>query len=88
MLDMGFEPQVRQIVESTGLGRNSAHGRQSMMFSATFPREVLRVAYLGEGGGGPRTSGFDLGRGDPSVGHFILKFMRAAARCSTWPGTS
>merc|ERR1719436_1685643 len=25
MLDMGFEPQVRQIVESTGMGRNSAH---------------------------------------------------------------
>merc|ERR1740123_2300258 len=44
MLDMGFEPQVRQIVESTGMGRNSAHTRQSMMFSATFAREVQHMA--------------------------------------------
>merc|ERR1719476_278076 len=44
MLDMGFEPQVRQIVEGTGMGRSSAHPRQSMMFSATFAREVQRMA--------------------------------------------
>eukprot|EP00408_Alexandrium_pacificum_P062407 CAMPEP_0171177072 /NCGR_PEP_ID=MMETSP0790-20130122/12055_1 /TAXON_ID=2925 /ORGANISM="Alexandrium catenella, Strain OF101" /LENGTH=609 /DNA_ID=CAMNT_0011641967 /DNA_START=46 /DNA_END=1875 /DNA_ORIENTATION=- len=44
MLDMGFEPQVRQIVERTGLGRSSAFPRQSMMFSATFPREVQHMA--------------------------------------------
>merc|ERR1719162_2039057 len=39
MLDMGFEPQVRQIVEQTDMGRSSRHRRQSMMFSATFARE-------------------------------------------------
>lgn len=44
MLDMGFEPQVRQIVEHTGMGRNSAFPRQSMMFSATFAREVQVMA--------------------------------------------
>mmetsp|Transcript_4546 Transcript_4546/g.10718 ORF Transcript_4546/g.10718 Transcript_4546/m.10718 type:complete len:390 (-) Transcript_4546:311-1480(-) len=44
MLDMGFEPQVRQIVEHTGLGRNSRFPRQNMMFSATFPREVQSMA--------------------------------------------
>merc|ERR1719230_2122168 len=40
MLDMGFEPQVRQIVEQTDMGKASPHRRQSMMFSATFAREV------------------------------------------------
>jgi ATP-dependent RNA helicase DDX3X len=44
MLDMGFEPQVRQIVEKTNLGKNSRFPRQNMMFSATFPREVQRMA--------------------------------------------
>jgi len=44
MLDMGFEPQVRQIVESTGMGSRSKHDRQSMMFSATFAREVQAMA--------------------------------------------
>merc|ERR1740139_1499587 len=41
---MGFEPQVRQVVESFGMGRNSACARQSMMFSATFAREVQHMA--------------------------------------------
>jgi len=44
MLDMGFEPQVRQIVERTNMGKNSPHPRQSMMFSATFAREVQHMA--------------------------------------------
>mmetsp|Transcript_56109 Transcript_56109/g.174371 ORF Transcript_56109/g.174371 Transcript_56109/m.174371 type:complete len:604 (-) Transcript_56109:150-1961(-) len=44
MLDMGFEPQVRQIVERTGMGRASAFPRQSMMFSATFARDVQHMA--------------------------------------------
>jgi len=44
MLDMGFEPQVRQIVESTRMGDRSEHRRQSMMFSATFAREVQFMA--------------------------------------------
>jgi len=44
MLDMGFEPQVRQIVEQTDMGKNSRQRKQSMMFSATFAREVQFMA--------------------------------------------
>jgi len=41
MLDMGFEPQIRQIVEDTDMPRE---GRQTCMFSATFPKEIQRLA--------------------------------------------
>merc|ERR1719265_1795367 len=44
MLDMGFEPQVRQIVQDHNLGRNCLCQRQSMMFSATFAKEVQLMA--------------------------------------------
>jgi len=44
MLDMGFEPQVRQIVDQTDMNRNSKLNRQSMMFSATFGKEVQIMA--------------------------------------------
>ena len=40
MLDMGFEPQIRDIVEQYGLPAD----RQSVMFSATFPKEIQRLA--------------------------------------------
>jgi len=46
MLDMGFEPQIRQIVQGGG-GPDSMPGndlRQTLLFSATFPREVQRLA--------------------------------------------
>jgi len=42
MLDMGFEPDIRKIVETfdmPGTGR-----RQTMMFSATFPKEIQVLA--------------------------------------------
>merc|ERR1719326_444770 len=42
-MDMGFEPQVREIIGS-GCGEYCSVPRQSMMFSATFPREVQRLA--------------------------------------------
>jgi ATP-dependent RNA helicase DDX3X len=45
MLDMGFEPQIRQIVQGGGpdsMPDNMA--RQTLLFSATFPREVQRLA--------------------------------------------
>jgi len=42
MLDMGFEPQIRQIVDERDMpGRGE---RQTMLFSATFPKEIQRMA--------------------------------------------
>ncbi|VDD81250.1 unnamed protein product [Mesocestoides corti] len=38
MLDMGFEPQIRKIVEQNGMPDSSQ--RQTLMFSATFPTEI------------------------------------------------
>jgi ATP-dependent RNA helicase DDX3X len=40
MLDMGFEPQIRRIVEQEGMPLE----RQTFMFSATFPIEIQRLA--------------------------------------------
>ncbi|GJP84704.1 hypothetical protein CLOP_g14754 [Closterium sp. NIES-67] len=42
MLDMGFEPQIRRIVEQEGMP--PAGQRQTLMFSATFPKEIQRLA--------------------------------------------
>ncbi|GMI84183.1 RNA Helicase 37 [Hibiscus trionum] len=42
MLDMGFEPQIRKIVEQMDMPPPGA--RQTMLFSATFPREIQRLA--------------------------------------------
>ena len=39
MLDMGFEPQLRKIVEQI------RPDRQTLMFSATWPKEVQRLAH-------------------------------------------
>jgi len=49
MLDMGFEPQIRQIVDRYDMPK-SHQGRQTMMFSATFPRviQVLAQDYLND----------------------------------------
>jgi ATP-dependent RNA helicase DDX3X len=41
MLDMGFEPQIRQIVQDCDMPRET---RQTSMFSATFPKEIQRLA--------------------------------------------
>merc|ERR1719147_94491 len=43
MLDMGFEPQIRRIVEQDNMPR-SVDIRQTMMFSATFPKEIQMLA--------------------------------------------
>ena len=48
MLDMGFEPQIRRIVEQDAMP--SCGKRQTMMFSATFPKEIqvgFRLEYSG-----------------------------------------
>ncbi len=42
MLDMGFEPQIRQIVEQSDMPPVGV--RQTLMFSATFPREIQMLA--------------------------------------------
>lgn len=42
MLDMGFEPQIRQIVE--GADMPPKEERQTLMFSATFPRDIQVLA--------------------------------------------
>lgn len=38
MLDMGFEPQIRRIVEKNSMPPTGE--RQTLMFSATFPKEI------------------------------------------------
>ncbi|KAG9309890.1 putative DED1-ATP-dependent RNA helicase [Chiua virens] len=42
MLDMGFEPQIRRIVQ--GEDMPGIQDRQTLMFSATFPRDIQMLA--------------------------------------------
>ena len=42
MLDMGFEPEVRKMVETLGMPPKTE--RQTLMFSATFPEEIQKLA--------------------------------------------
>eukprot|EP00891_Asterochloris_glomerata_P006204 jgi/Astpho2/6204/Aster-03611 len=42
MLDMGFEPQIRRIVDGENMPRSA--DRQTLLFSATFPKEIQRLA--------------------------------------------
>ena len=42
---MGFEPQIRRIVEEEGMPMGD--DRQTMMFSATFPQQIQRLASEG-----------------------------------------
>lgn len=42
MLDMGFEPQIRRIVQQADMP--DVNERQTLMFSATFPREIQMLA--------------------------------------------
>ncbi|CAO2822687.1 unnamed protein product [Amaranthus hypochondriacus] len=42
MLDMGFEPQIRKIVQQMNMPQPGS--RQTMLFSATFPTEIQRLA--------------------------------------------
>jgi ATP-dependent RNA helicase DDX3X len=44
MLDMGFEPQIRRIVE--GEDMPGVQDRQTLMFSATFPKEIQMLARM------------------------------------------
>ena len=49
MLDLGFEPDIRMIVDEFGLP-STEQGRQTAMFSATFPRSIQTLAqdFLGD----------------------------------------
>ena len=42
MLDMGYEPKIRTIVQQADM--HKPHDRQTLMFSATCPSEVQRLA--------------------------------------------
>jgi len=42
MLDMGFEPQIRRIVEQDNMPATGT--RQTLMYSATFPKEIQMLA--------------------------------------------
>lgn len=42
MLDMGFEPQIRRIVEQSNMPATGE--RQTLMFSATFPKAIQELA--------------------------------------------
>jgi len=42
MLDMGFGPDIREIVNKSSMPQDES--RQTLMFSATFPREVQVLA--------------------------------------------
>lgn len=42
MLDMGFEPEIRKLVETMGMPLKTE--RQTLMFSATFPEEIQKLA--------------------------------------------
>ena len=46
MLDMGFEPQIRRIVDEEDMAGTGHQGgqRQTFMFSATFPKEIQALA--------------------------------------------
>jgi len=45
MLDMGFEPQIRRVVQRADMpSPGVAGGRQTLLFSATFPQEVQALA--------------------------------------------
>eukprot|EP00758_Cryptobia_borreli_P016766 Tbor_TRINITY_DN6136_c2_g9::TRINITY_DN6136_c2_g9_i1::g.21651::m.21651/K11594/DDX3X, bel; ATP-dependent RNA helicase DDX3X len=44
MLDMGFEPQIRQIVQGRETDMPRPGVRQTLLYSATFPKEIQQLA--------------------------------------------
>lgn len=44
MLDMGFEPQIRQIVQGPETDMPRLGQRQTLLYSATFPKEIQQLA--------------------------------------------
>ncbi|KPI89592.1 putative ATP-dependent RNA helicase [Leptomonas seymouri] len=44
MLDMGFEPQIRQLVQGPDTDMPQPGERQTLLYSATFPKEIQQLA--------------------------------------------
>ena len=44
MLDMGFEPQIRQLVQGPDSDMPPPGERQTLLYSATFPKEIQQLA--------------------------------------------
>lgn len=68
MLDMGFEPQIRRIVEQDTMPPKGV--RHTMMFSATFPKEIQvlhKFKYL--------KTNFTSVRGKKNTDIFFLPFL-------------
>ena len=89
MVDMGFEPQVAEILRDAGVpppasglprGARSRDGRQTLMFSATFPPNVRRLAAsLVVGGSAPPPANVAVGRVGSTVAGIEQRFVPADA---------
>jgi len=77
MLDMGFEPQIRAIVEGYKMPRD----RQTMMFSATLPKEMQELAmdFLD-----PSYLGISVGKVGEASANIEQKFLDATR--ADWEG--
>ena len=89
MMDMGFEPQIAEILRDAGVpppasgvprGARSRDGRQTLMFSATFPPNVRRLATsLVVGGAAPPPANVAVGRVGSTVAGIEQRFVPADA---------
>jgi len=89
MLDMGFEPQIRQIVEGADMCDKA--DRQTLMFSATFPRDIQMLAadflrpeymFLSVGRVGSTSENIQqevLWVEDPDKRHLLMDILRSNA---------
>ena len=89
MMDMGFEPQIAEILRDAGVpppasvlprGARARDGRQTLMFSATFPPNVRRLATsLVVGGAAPPPANIAVGRVGSTVAGIEQRFVPADA---------
>ena len=89
MMDMGFEPQIAEILRDAGVpppasvlprGARARDGRQTLMFSATFPPNVRRLATsLVVGGAAPPPANVAVGRVGSTVAGIEQRFVPADA---------
>lgn len=83
MLDMGFEPQLRRVLETPDYGMPPAVDgeRQTALFSATFPREVATLArdFLR----GPRCISLNIASEEGNEGVAVPVWGQAVRRASS-----